>query len=105
MSGTGKIAVVGAKDAVLAFKAVGAEVFPETDPFRVRDTLKALARADYSVILIAEGQAAEARDLIKRLNGRAYPVIISIPGGAGGSGLGLQALRESMIRAIGADLL
>jgi V/A-type H+-transporting ATPase subunit F len=101
----GKIAVIGGKDCVLAFRAVGADVFAETEPFKVRDTLKRLQRENYSVILIAEEQAAEARDFIKRLNEQAYPVVIPIPGGSGATGAGLAALRENMIRAIGADLL
>ncbi|GHV02411.1 V-type ATP synthase subunit F [Clostridia bacterium] len=104
-SGSGKIAVIGDKDCVLAFQAVGAEVFAETDPYKVRDVLKKLAREGYSVILIAEEQAAEAHDLIKRFSEDAYPVILPIPGGSGAAGSGLAALRENMIRAIGADLL
>ena len=47
---TGKIAVIGDKDSVLAFKAVGAETFVASTVFEVNDTLRMLSKGDYLLI-------------------------------------------------------
>ena len=45
------IAVCGDKDSVLAFKAIGLDVFCVDDEYQARDTIHALARK-YSVIFV-----------------------------------------------------
>lgn len=47
------IAVCGDKDSVLAFKAIGLDVFCVDDEYQARDTIHALARK-YSVIFVTK---------------------------------------------------
>lgn len=99
-----KIAVVGDKDSVLAFKAIGVEVFSVNGFFEAREIVKKLAR-DYAVIFITEEIAKELTSLTDRYKARAYPVIIPIPSAAGTTGYGMEGIKKDVEKAIGADIL
>ena len=62
---TGKIAVVGDKDSVLAFKAIGLEVHAVESADEAATVLKKLAR-DCAVIFITEQIAEKVSDVIQR---------------------------------------
>ena len=55
-----KIGVVGDKDSVLAFKALGIDVFPVVEHDEARKTIDNLAKNDYAVIFVTEQVAQEA---------------------------------------------
>ncbi|MGN0743807.1 MAG: V-type ATP synthase subunit F [Christensenellales bacterium] len=100
----GSIAVLGDKDSVLAFKAIGLDVFPVENEAQARDKLHSLAR-HYSVIFVTEQVAMQASALIERYKSRPYPVVVPIPSAEGNKGLGLQGIKSNVEKAIGADIL
>ncbi len=101
---TGRIAVVGDKDSVLAFKALGIEVFSVTGVKEAEEILKKLAR-DYAVIFITEQIAMKVSEVINRYKARPYPAVIPIPSAEGASGFGMDGIRSDVEKAIGADIL
>ena len=50
-----KIAVLGDKDSVLGFKALGLDVFPAESAEEAKRTLHALAKENYAVVYLTEG--------------------------------------------------
>lgn len=98
------IAVVGDKDSVLAFKAIGLDVFPVNGEMEAKERVKMLARS-YSVIFITEQTAKQIDSLLKRYTARTYPVIVPIPSAEGNNGFGLKLIKENVEKAIGADIL
>ena len=104
MDSNAKIAVIGDGDAVLAFKAVGADVFPTRGTVDAEETLKRLART-YTVILITEDIAETLSALIARYKVRPYPAIIPIPTATGGTGFGMRGISADVEKAIGSDIL
>lgn len=100
----GKIAVIGDKDSVLAFKAVGIEAFCATGMFEANDLLRKL-KDDYAVIFITEDLAEQVSDTLEKIKSHAYPAVIPIPGGAGSTGYGMRSLHRDVEKAIGADIL
>lgn len=100
----GSIAVLGDKDSVLAFKAIGLDVFPVENETQAREKLHALARK-YSVIFVTEQVAEQASQLIERYKSRPYPVVVPIPSAEGNTGLGMQGIKSNVEKAIGADIL
>ncbi len=98
------IAVCGDKDSVLAFKAIGLDVFSVEDEIQARDTIHALARK-YTVIFVTEKVATQANALINRYKSRPYPVIVPIPSAEGNRGVGLAGIKANVEKAIGADIL
>ncbi|MDD4840043.1 MAG: V-type ATP synthase subunit F [Clostridia bacterium] len=98
------IAVVGDKDSVLAFKAIGLEVFPVSNESEARDTVKQLARS-YEVIFITDKLAKKIDNLLVRYKARPYPVVVPIPSAEGSNGFGIDGIREDVEKAIGVDIL
>ena len=100
----GLIAVVGDKDSVLAFKALGVDVYPVSDEEEAKEKVHALART-HSVIFVTEQVALWADMYLRRYKSRAYPVVVPIPSAEGSMGLGLSGIKDNVEKAIGADIL
>ena len=98
-----KIAVIGDKDSILAFKAVGADVFPVTEE-DAASTLKKAARS-YPIIFVTEDIAIKIEDMNDRYKTRAYPAVIPIPGAQGSNGYGMKIISDNVEKAIGTDIL
>ncbi len=100
-----KIAVMGDRDSILGFQALGLEVFPSEDISEARRTLHKLSRGEYAVIYITEQLASQLSADIDRYKDSVTPAIILIPGKSGSLGLGASALQSAVERAVGADIL
>jgi V/A-type H+-transporting ATPase subunit F len=102
-----KIGVIGDKDSVLFFKALGMDVYPalEAEVEENRKTVDRLAREDYGIIFITEQIAATIGETIDRYKNAATPGIILIPSNAGSLGLGLTRVRDNVERAVGMNIL
>ena len=61
-----KIAVLGDKDSVLGFKALGLDVFPAESAEEAKRTLHALAKENYAVVYLTEGYAAHMEAELER---------------------------------------
>lgn len=98
------IAVIGDKDSVLAFKAIGISAYAVTEVQEARETLKTLAR-NYKVIFIIDELAIRLEDLLARYKARPYPTIIPLPSSKGSNGYGMQGIHKDVEKAIGTDIL
>ena len=96
---TGKLAVIGDRDSVLAFKAIGAEVYNASNGFEANDILRELSKGDTAVIFITEELAAQIEDTLKKLKTRA------IPSANGSNGFGLAGIKKDVEKAVGVDIL
>lgn len=100
-----KLAVVGDRDSIMLFGALGiTPVYAETAE-DVERAIHHLARSGCAVIYITEQSAALAKEAIDRYKTEAFPAIIPIPGRLGTTGLGMKGIRENVEKAIGADIL
>ena len=100
-----KIAVLGDKDSVLGFKALGLDVFPAESAEEAKRTLHALAKENYAVVYLTEGYAAHMEAELERYKDALTPAIILIPGVSGNTGRGVESVRRSVEQAVGADIL
>lgn len=102
-----KIAVLGDRESVMGFKALGLSVFPIENEEYARHTLRRLTRNsnEYAIIYITErfGKALSAD--IDKFKDSPTPAIILIPGKEGSLGLGLSALQSAVERAVGSNIL
>ena len=100
-----KIAVLGDRDSVLGFKALGLDThFVETTE-EARASLHRLAKEDYAIIYITEQLASQLESELARHKDSLTPAIILIPGREGSMGLGLSALNAAVERAVGTNIL
>ena len=100
-----KIAVLGDRDSVLGFRALGLDVFPCEDAAEGRRLLHRLARGEYAVIYVTEQLSGLIAADIDRYKDEVTPAIILIPGKGGSLGLGSSALQSAVERAVGANIL
>ena len=103
-----KIAVMGGRETVMGFKALGLDVFPVADAAEAKETLKSLTREsenEYAIIYIEENLAVALEHEINKFRELPSPAIILIPGREGPLGLGQSALRAAVEKAVGSDIL
>jgi V/A-type H+-transporting ATPase subunit F len=99
-----KIAVIGDRDSVLAFKALGLDVFFAETPEEARAVMHRIVQEAYAVIYLTEQLATPLQSEIARFKDVAVPAIILIPGKSGSLGLAEAALQSAVERAVGADI-
>lgn len=100
-----KIGVIGEKDAVLGFIALGFSVFPVESKEQAAAVLAELAADQYAVIYITEQTAVNIENEIYQYRESRFPAIIPIPGIQGSLGLGMQGVKKCVEKAVGADIL
>lgn len=100
-----KIAVLGDRDSIYGFAALGLETFPVSDTDTAAKTLKRLAGGQYAVIYITEALQAVLEKEIEQYRTATIPAIIPIPGVVGNTGMGMQNVRKSVEKAVGSDII
>ncbi len=100
-----KIAVLGDKDSVYGFSALGLSVFPVSDSENAAKLIKKLANDNYAVIYITEALAESVSDEIEKYSEAPLPAIILIPGVSGNTGKGIMSVKKSVEQAVGSDII
>ena len=103
-----KIAVLGDRDSIYGFAALGLDICPvalSDDAAEAGRKLKELAEGDYAVIYITEALAEKLKSEIHRYRSARLPAIIPIPGVSGNTGLGMRMVKKSVEQAVGSDIL
>ena len=99
-----KIGVVGDKDSILAFRALGVSVYPVIDKDEARKTVDRLANDKYGIIFITEKIAQMIEETIERYNKELIPAVILIPDNQGSLGIGMEKINEYVEKAIGSNI-
>ena len=105
MSDTYEIAVVGDRESIMGFRAIGLSVCPVFNPNEARAEIQRLADSDCAVIFLTETLAKDLGDVIARYRSQLKPAIILIPGKEGSLGIGKETIETVIERAVGADII
>ena len=100
-----RTAVIGDRDSIYGFAALGLDTFPVTDPTEAARRLRKLAEGEYAVIYITEALAAALETEIDRYRAERLPAIIPIPGVSGNTGMGIKNVKKSVEQAVGSDII
>lgn len=100
-----KIGVVGDKDSVLAFKAIGIDVYPVVESEEAQKTVDRMAMDKYAVIFVTEQVAQNIEETIERYNREILPAVILIPSNQGSLNIGMQRIRDNVEKAVGVNIL
>ena len=98
-----KVAVMGDRDSIAVFSALGFDTFEITDGKAASKKLRELS-SGYGIIYITEKLAFFCEKEIENLKENITPAVILIPGTSGNTGKGLQSLNESIERAVGKNI-
>ena len=85
-----KVAVLGDRDSIYGFAALG---------------LRRLAEGEYAVVYVTEALAAQMEEELDKWRSRPLPAIIPIPGVSGNTGLGMRMVKKSVEQAVGSDII
>ena len=100
-----KVAVMGDRDSVYGFAAVGLEVVPVEENDSAGRKLRDLAENGYAVIYMTERLYRFLETDVSKYRHSMLPAVIPIPGAAGSMGLGVDMVKKSVERAVGSDIL
>ena len=101
-----KIGVIGERNSVLCFAALGFAIFEVEDAEAARAALHRAAKSgEFAALLLTEDFAAVLEEDVARYAGVPLPAIVPIPGCRGATGYGMAAIRRAMERAVGSDIL
>ncbi|TQQ84214.1 V-type ATP synthase subunit F [Peptacetobacter hominis] len=101
-----KIGVIGDRDSVIGFKAVGLDTFPCSGAAEAKKVLEELvAEESYAIIYITEGLCKDMTEEIDSYKSLITPAIIPIPGIEGSLGIGIAGVKKNVEKAVGADIL
>jgi V/A-type H+-transporting ATPase subunit F len=100
-----RVTVIGDKDSVLGFGALGVKVrTPSTQPEDVRRAVREAVDEGMAVLFITERLAGEVPEMIRDLSGRPLPCVVVIPDASGSTGMGLKKIDEIIIKAVGSRI-
>jgi len=100
-----KIAVIGDRDSVLGFKALGLETVFADSAEEASGAIQRLAASDCAVIYLTEQLAKEIPKEIDRYTNALRPSIILIPGKTGSLGIGIENVNRTVEKAVGSNIL
>ncbi len=100
-----KIAVLGDRDSIYGFAALGLETVPVDTAEEAVKKLRKLAERDYAVIYLTEALAAQLPEELDRFRESLLPALIPIPGVHGNTGMGINMVKKSVEQAVGSDII
>ncbi len=100
-----KMAAIGDRASVYGFAALGLDTYFVTAADEAKKLMRRLADGDYAVIYITEQLAELIKDELADLSEAQLPAVIPIPGVYGNTGMGMRAVNESVIKAVGSDIV
>ena len=99
-------AVIGKQSEVLGFMALGFDVRPVSGAGEALDILNdILSSKEYAVVFIAEDFAEALSAELEKLKDDIIPAILPIPTPSSDTGYGMKAVSDSIVRAVGADII
>ena len=58
-----KVGIIGDKDSIMGFLALGIDIFPAYTPEEIKKTIHSLAEKEYAIIYITEQASLQAGEL------------------------------------------
>jgi len=99
------IAMIGDRDSILGFKALGVAIFPVITRDESAEALQEVIKQEYRVAFITEQIAPSPEEIKSMIGDRVFPIVTMVPSNRGSTGLAMQKLRALVRKAAGADVL
>ena len=101
-----KVGIIGERDSVLGFMALGFSVHEAQDAKEALTVLQTLVKSgEYAVIFLVEHFAMALSEELAAYKDMPLPAITVIPGHSGTTGYGMASIKNAVERAVGADIL
>ncbi len=98
------IAVVGDKDSIYGFSALGVDTYYVREEKEVKECFRRIIN-NYAIIYITEAASIYVMEEIDIVREKKLPAVILIPGAWGNNGAGVEGIKKSVEQAVGSDIL
>lgn len=99
-----KIAVVGDKESILGFSAIGMDIFECYEEEEIKNTIQKLVDENYAVIYITENASMKVNKFISKFQTRKIPAIVTVPGNSKNLRYGETRIKEMCKNAVGIEI-
>ncbi len=100
-----EIAMIGDRDSILGFKALGVAIFAVNNKDESVKALQEVVKQEFKVAFITEQMAPGPEEMADIIGDRTFPVVTMVPSNRGSTGLAMKRLQTLVRRAAGADVL
>ncbi len=100
-----KVAVLGDKNSVYGFSALGLDIFYAHNRAEALEAFKKVTSGNHAVVYVTEYVAELISEEIEKYNYLPSPAFILIPGVKGNTGKGMDAVKKSVEKAVGSDII
>ncbi len=99
-----KIAVVGDKESIFGFSAIGMDIYPAYEEDEIKSLIPKLIEENYAIIYITENVSIKAEKYLEKLQKNKIPAIITIPSNTGSLNYGENRIKEMVQKAVGIEI-
>ncbi|MFH1575590.1 MAG: V-type ATP synthase subunit F [Candidatus Nealsonbacteria bacterium] len=100
-----KIAILGNKETIMGFKALGADVFGVKEKKEAEDAIENIySKKEHAVLIVTEDWFLEIKEKIEKFADELLPAVISIPAVGFSKGVAELRLKKIIEQAIGSDI-
>lgn len=99
-----KIAVVGDKESIFGFSAIGMDIYPAYEEDDVKRIIPKLIDDDYAIIYITENVSIKAEKFLEKLQKNKIPAIVTIPSNTGNLNYGEKRIKDMVQKAVGIEI-
>lgn len=99
-----KIAVIGDKESILGFSAIGMDIYPAYEEEDVKNILPKLIEENYAIIYITENVSIKSEKYLEKIKKEKIPAIVTIPSNTGNLKYGQNRIKEMVQKAVGIEI-
>lgn len=99
-----KIAVVGDKESILGFSAIGMDIYPAYNEEDIKNIFPKLIENNYAIIYITEKLSIESEKYLNKIRKEKIPAIVTIPNNNGSLKYGQSRIKEMVQKAVGIEI-
>lgn len=99
-----KIAVVGDKESIFGFSAIGMDIYPAYEEDEIKKIIPKLIEENYAIIYITENVSMKAEKYIEKLQTNKIPAIVTIPSNTGSMQYGEKRIKDMVQKAVGIEI-
>lgn len=99
-----KMAMIGDKGSILAFKSFGFDIFPALNLEKARSNWEQLDKSQYGIVFITEPYFKEMQESLAKIAEDPLPTVLSIPSTTGSDGFSMERIKTVVQKAVGTEL-
>lgn len=99
-----KIAVVGDKESIFGFSAIGMDIYPAYEEEDIKTIIPKLIEDNYAIIYITENVSIKAEKYLEKLQKNKIPAIVTIPSNTGNLQYGEKRIKDMVQKAVGIEI-